>query len=393
MSALDAAGAFALARVDVVRFRLPLRRPLDSARGRLLERDGVLLAVVDADGVTGFGEATPFPGFHGARGAPDETAPACARALVRAIGPGAARCQAEEWISRGAAALDGRPVATAALESALCDLAARRAGVPVASLLVEPGSVSRTRVPVSALVSAVDPRDVERDARAARDAGFAAVKLKLLGDAGDRARVRAARAGAGPRMALRVDAGGGWSEDEALRAMETLAPFDIDYVEQPIAPGRPDALARLRRRAPFAVAADEDATCAESVSRLVEADAVDWLVLKPSACGGPRTAARLARQASAAGIGVVVTSLLDGAIGRAAALHVAAALTPAPPPCGLATGSWLARDLAALPAPAGGVQALPAGPGLGIAPDPGAAVAFAARASEGAPGAGGVAWP
>ena len=44
-------------------FRLPLARPLETAHGAIAERCGHLVRVEDADGLVGFGEATPLPEF------------------------------------------------------------------------------------------------------------------------------------------------------------------------------------------------------------------------------------------------------------------------------------------------------------------------------------------
>jgi hypothetical protein len=69
---------------------------------------------------------------------------------------------------------------------------------------------------------------------------------------------------------------------------------------------------------------------------------------------------------------VYVTSGLDGALARAAALALAAALPDPLPACGLATGELLAQDLGRGPAPKDGALELPAGLGLGVALEPGA---------------------
>lgn len=53
--------------------------------------------------------------------------------------------------------------------------------------------------------------------------GFRCVKLKVgIGD--DAGRVAAARAGAGPRTQLRLDANGAWGVEEAVRAIDVLSP-------------------------------------------------------------------------------------------------------------------------------------------------------------------------
>src|SRR5262249_40044149 len=72
-----------------------------------------------------------------------------------------------------------------------------------------------------------------------------------------------------------------------------------------------------------------------------------------------------------------VTSGLDGALARAAALALAAALPEPLPACGLATGALLADDLACGPEPKDGELDVSSAPGLGLAPDPCALQALA----------------
>jgi len=93
------------------------------------------------------------------------------------------------------------------------------------------------------------------------------------------------------------------------------------------------------------------------------------IVLKPAALGGPLRALALARRARDAGCRVFVTSLLDSAIGVAAAVHVAAALPSPRPADGLATGALFETDVAPPPAIAAGRLVVPDAPGLGVAPD------------------------
>jgi L-alanine-DL-glutamate epimerase-like enolase superfamily enzyme len=91
------------------------------------------------------------------------------------------------------------------------------------------------------------------------------------------------------------------------------------------------------------------------------------VVLKPMLLGGVLRALDLARRALQRGLRVVVTTSLDGAIARAGAAHLAAAvLALGPQPAaGLATGRLLLDDVCPDPlAPEGGVVRIPQTPGL-----------------------------
>ena len=69
--------------------------------------------------------------------------------------------------------------------------------------------------------------------RRRRERGLRCVKVKVgVGD--DAGRVAAVRAAAGPEMELRLDANGAWEVDEAVAAIEALAPAGLELVEEPV---------------------------------------------------------------------------------------------------------------------------------------------------------------
>ena len=108
-------------------------------------------------------------------------------------------------------------------------------------------------------------------------------------------------------------------------------------------------------------------TVRSQILRVLEQEAADVLILKPMVLGGLAAARGVAEAARARGVAVVVTSMIESAVGRTGALHLAASLGPTGHAHGVATGDLLARDLAPGPAFEEGAMAVPAGPGLGIA--------------------------
>ncbi len=346
----------ALAGATLWPVRLPLRAPLATAHGPIEAREGFVLQLIATSGAQGVGEALPLPAFGG------EGRSECERAL---------RACLETWLAAGHAASDEldrlcAPVARAALRCALDDLQARERGVSLAELW---GGAQRSRVAISALVTGSTPEAVATSAAQALGQGFRTLKLKVgLGDPGlDLARTEALRDAAGPGAELRLDANGAWTETQALARLRELARFDPDFVEQPVAACDLAALARLRSAGIVRVAADEAAAGRERAERVLRAGAADLLVVKLPLFGGAEPLLRVARRARDAGVPLVLTSFLDSALGRTAALALAAALPEPLPAAGLATGGLLERDLAAtLRLERGGLRA-PDGPGLGLA--------------------------
>jgi len=245
------------------------------------------------------------------------------------------------------------PAARHAVELATLDLRAQREGVPLARLLDPRAPLE---VPCSALLVSRTMPEMAREARSAAAEGFRAVKIKI-GNGDDFARAAVVRDAVGLSVALRLDANGAWDATRALQRLRELAPLQIEFCEQPTAD-----LAGLEA-SPVPIAADEmlalDPEAALSRAQVV--------VLKPMLLGGVLRALELARRVLQRGLRVVVTTSLDGAIARAGAAHLAAAvLALGPQPAaGLATGRLLLDDVCPDPlAPEGGVVRIPEKPGL-----------------------------
>jgi O-succinylbenzoate synthase len=226
----------------------------------------------------------------------------------------------------------------------------------------------RDRVPVNATVPAVAADDVPGVLARFPGCTTAKVKVAQTGQAlsDDVARVAAVRSALGRTGRVRVDANGAWSVDEARTALAALAPYDLEYAEQPCADVAGLAALRLalaRAGVDVPVAADESVRKAEDPLRVALAGAADVVVLKVAPLRGVAPALDVAE---ACGLPVVVSSALDTSVGIAAGLALAAALPELPYACGLATAGLLAGDVVADPLTAVGGH-LPVG---AVAADP-----------------------
>ncbi len=341
----------------------PLKAPIVTGRASIRFRAGFLVAL-RADGVTGWGEASPLPGWS-------RTSLLETEAALRRFSDGLAD-GGEAALGALLAAMRDKPHARAGAAGAWADLQARREGRPLAEQLVadRAGTVA-SEVAVNALIATPEPSEVEQAAREAVLAGFPAAKLKV-GAADpevDVARIRAARAGLGPAAELRLDANGAWDEHTALDVLDRVHDCRIAYCEEPVAGIA--AIAAVGRRSPIPVAVDESIRSESDVVRAMDAG-VTVLIVKPQALGGPDVGLSVSRRALHAGASVTVTSFLDSAVGVVHALHLAAVVDAASSKQGrahgLATPGLLAEDVAeAVPAVAG-AMALPAAPGLGLVP-------------------------
>jgi L-alanine-DL-glutamate epimerase-like enolase superfamily enzyme len=341
-------------RLELKRRRLGLAQPLVSSYGPVRERELIEVALSDADGVPGFGEAAPLEPYDGVGVEGVWRALESYRAVL-AESEGRNGVQLLEACRRAADV----PAALAAIDLALWDRAGRRAGRPVAALITDRPAGA---VEVNAVLSATDRAGAAEQAARAVNEGFGCLKVKVgVGD--DVGRLAAVRAAAGPRTALRVDANGAWSVPEAVRAVEALSPVGLELVEEPTSGLR--AVREVRERVAARIAIDE--TAAEHGA--LGAGVADAVCLKISRCGGIAGLLAAATLVRASGAEIYLASTLDGPLGIAAAVHAAAALASRGPlaPSGLATLRLFAGIDEQLPVRAGRIG-LPSAPGLGVEP-------------------------
>jgi len=204
-------------------------------------------------------------------------------------------------------------------------------------------------VPVNATVPAIAADDVAD--LLARYPGCATAKVKVAEPGttvdDDVARVAAVRRVMGSDASVRVDANGLWSVEQAAAALERLAPFDLQYAEQPCA--TVPELAELRTRIAglgVRIAADESVRKASDPLAVARAGAADVLVVKAQPLGGITAAGAVIADA---GLPCVVSSALDTSVGLGmGAFLAAAAMTPGYA-AGLGTAAMFAGDVTAEP--------------------------------------------
>jgi L-alanine-DL-glutamate epimerase-like enolase superfamily enzyme len=296
-------------RVEVEVLSLPLHTPFVTALRRATTVESVVVRVTDSDGRVGLGEA---PQNWQVLGSSVAGSTACMEGPLRDAVLGRSSDPVETWpVIDRAVAGNGAP--KAALDCALHDLAG-------------PGVVG-VALPTVVTLPVGEPHEIAEAARARVAEGFRTLKLKVGTDAAtDVARVRAAREGAGPDVALRVDANTGWDCFEAVRVIRALedAGVGVQLVEQPV--GRRDllGLAHVRRHVETPVMADESVFDLDDLVELVRHDAADLVNVKIAKAGGLTPALELARVARAHGLGVSVGCMLESAVGVSAAVALAA---------------------------------------------------------------------
>lgn len=318
-------GTFTIADLRSFVFRAPIEKPVLASFGRMDSRPMVLVRIEDGDGAVGWGEIwCNFPSCgaeHRARLVSSVFSPLLVGTTIE--DPSATF----DLLSRRTRVLglqtgEPGPLAQciAGIDIALWDLTARRAGQPLWRLLG--GDHSRIGVYASGLnPDAPATLAVQKQAE-----GYRAFKLKIgFGQDRDLANLRELRAALRDDAVLMVDANQAWDTAEAETAAVALAPFDLAWLEEPLAADTAWPVWRkLADNARVPLAAGEniagaalfEAAIAASALAVVQPDIAKW--------GGFSGCLPVARRILAAGLRFC-PHYLGGGWGQRAAAHLLAA--------------------------------------------------------------------
>ena len=359
-----------LAAIDI----MPLEIPFTRSGPHAVASNPIVVRVRDASGVAGYGEALPRPGVAG------EDAADTVERLRSVLAPQALQSgyasgpavgeeirSAEARWSRARRPEDSATAwnaAQCALELALFDWAFKRFGASLSELLIP----ARRDVVYTGVIDADEPEAAALAGKRFADSGLGRVKVRV-GDRDDVARLDAVRGAVGPDVAVRIDANGAWSADEAIRALAELQPFGIEAVEQPVGASDIEGMRRVREETGMRIVADESLVRIKDAQALLKANACDVFNIGVYKCGGLITSRRMALAAREAGLGIQIGAQVgETSILAAAGRRLAAHLPDLESLEGAFGPDLLAEDIAREPVAFGyaGQAPLLVGDGLGI---------------------------
>lgn len=354
-------------RVETLLLDIPTIRAHRLSMATMQSQTLMLVRIRTADGIVGIGEGTTIAGMAYGAESPEGMKLTIDRYIApQLVGADATRVQA--LMARIGQFVKGNHFAKCAVETALLDALGRRAGLPVSELL---GGRRRDTLPVAwTLASGDTARDIAEAEQMLALRRHNVFKLKIGGRplAHDIAHVAAIKRALGERASVRVDVNMAWSETEAVRGLAALAHAGCDLVEQPVA--SPRALARLVRRFPVAVMADESLQGPQTALELARLEAADVFAVKIEQSGGLFAAAQVAAIADAAGIELYGGTMLEGAVGTIASAQLFSTFAHLQWGTELFGPLLLTEEILTEPLRYDAFELyLPTGPGLGIALD------------------------
>lgn len=286
-------------------YRLPLPTPVEaSAAGLMKGFDMVVVRITDSDGASGCG----YTVLHEHQGA---SVAAVADLPFREIVMGQDSDRIE-WLwrqmyKRHHYSGRGGPVtfALAAADVALWDLKGKRLGAPLWRLLG--GYDPRVRTYAGNIDLNFPKEKLLEGASRSVEQGFRSVKMRLGRPtlAEDVSRVAAMREHLPDHIEMMADANEAWRVDEAMRATKMLAPFDLVWLEEPIAPDNIAGYAHLRAAGDVPIAAGENLHTLAEFTSLISAGGVDFPEPDLTTCGGITPFMKIARLAEAHGLPVI----------------------------------------------------------------------------------------
>lgn len=292
---------------------LEKRFPLAISRGIRYNSDNMFLCL-EKDGITAWGEAAP--GKSEGAGTVEEVQ----QILEKFIAQGIEGVSIQSLYDL-ARAQKIPPCAYVALDTALWDWTAKKAGLPLYQML----GFSKPQTPTSVTIGINTPEVVkERIPLLLKGTGVKSLKIKLgspEGVAADKAMFKQVlESTRNYSVKLRVDANGGWNVSEAQHMMRWLADRKVDYIEQPLKEGEESELIHLYKNRPLPIYVDESCRFAENIPAF--AAHVDGVNMKLMKCGGITEALRIIATARAHGLKTMIGCMSESSVAIAAAAAI-----------------------------------------------------------------------
>lgn len=317
------------------RHDLIFKRPAGTSRGALLTKPSYFLKVQNAQGQWAYGECALLPGLS-----PDDRND-YERTLQSSCAWWEENQSAEEILTK----LLHWPSIRFGWEMVLASFGLLDLG-PWQHTDFEEG---RAGLPINGLIWMGDADFQQAQLHQLLEKGFQCVKFKIGKDyfSGGRALLEEARQ-LSNSLEIRVDANGAFSAEEARLVLQDLHQLQVHSIEQPLATGQWESLAKLIEWSPIPIALDEELVFCPTDQQqdLLECTRPDYIILKPSLLGGWKASEKWIAMARSLGIDYWTTSALESQLGLAWIARFAA-LHQVPRAQGLGTGSLYTNNLQA----------------------------------------------
>lgn len=303
---------------DIFLFKIPMT-PFTIATGTMEYAQNIVIKMHTDEGIIGWGECSAFPMIVG------ETQLSCYQIakdfalFLKGKNPLAITDRLNELDT----IIAGNYTAKSAFDLALYDIAAKVANKPLYAFL------GGSSIPIETdLTIGIDtPDQMAKDAIDFVQQGVNIIKVKLGKDPEqDVVRIKKIREAIGYTTKLRIDANQGWAKEVALKVLQDLAPYQIEFCEQPMRKYYDDYLPELCAASPIAIMADESVFTHHDARKLIAAKACHSINIKFSKSGGIHEAIKIHDLAKAHQIPCMMGGMLESRLALSAKMHFAMAM-------------------------------------------------------------------
>ena len=343
---------------------MPLKAPFETSFGTTFQRRILIVRVFDADGAAGYGECTaPEEPFY------NHESIDTARTLISKFAApllSSARVPRADWVSVALSPIRGNRMATGAVEAAVWDLEAKRAGVPLWRHL----GGTHSEIDCGVSIGIQKNVDVLLEKVAAEvDAGYQRIKIKIK-PGHDIGLVKAVR-GRYPNILLSVDANSAYDLERDRELFLALDDYDLLMIEQPLAAGDLLDHSKLQRELKTSICLDESITRLADAKHAVEMGACRIINIKLGRVGGHLEARAIQEFAAEHDVPVWCGGMLEAGIGRAHNIAMSTLSGFTLPGDVSASARYWSRDIIepAVTVTSAGTISAPDSPGIGYAPD------------------------
>jgi len=306
-----------ITQTEIYRYSIPMV-PFTIATGTMHYAQNLFIRIHTSDGIIGVGECSAFPMIAA------ETQATCFEM---------AKDFAKIWKGKNPLLIDdrlneldlftaGNYTAKSAFDLALYDIAAKYAQLPLYQFL----GGQQKKIESDLTIGISDPETMAQIALSFKERGVTMIKVKLGKDVhSDIERIRKIRSAIGEALIIRIDANQGWSFEDAVFALTSLAQYNIQFCEQPMRTWNDHLLPELCKLSPIPVMADESVFTHHDAARIIRNQACHYINIKFAKSGGIREAIRINEIAEQNNIPCMLGGMLESRVALTAKVHFAMA--------------------------------------------------------------------
>jgi L-Ala-D/L-Glu epimerase len=306
-----------ISQIEIYKYSIKLKEPFVTSLGLHEYADNVAVLIKTGNGITGTGECSPFMTING------ESIDTCfivAQYLAKAL-KGKNPLNIEECSALMDSVIFSNSSIKSAFDIALHDIASQHAELPLYAYLS--GENKKTLV-TDYTVSIGEVEKMAADAAEIKRKGFQIIKVKLGQEKEkDVERIRAIREAIGSDLPLRIDANQGWNTETAIATLQALAPYNIQFCEEPVPRWNFMELPQIKKQSPIPIMADESCCDQHDAKRLIDLQASDLFNIKLGKSSGIFKAQKIIKLAEQANIKMQVGGFLESRLGFTASAHLA----------------------------------------------------------------------